>query len=134
MTVSFEKPIKNQRQKVARQNRKHSFYVQLYISFTRTHLFHHIKIKTIITTTHTHNFVGRRADGRKQSVCALSDSKRRCAAVSRAIHVLQIDCISPSLAIRMVYLPVLPAKCYISATSVTTTCVYRLNRSLSVRK
>ena len=40
MTVSFEKPIKNQRQKVARQNRKHSF---LYISSTRTHLFHHIK-------------------------------------------------------------------------------------------
>ena len=43
MTVSFEKPIKNQRQKVARQNRKHSFYVCMYISFTRTHLFHHIK-------------------------------------------------------------------------------------------
>ena len=43
---------------------------------------------TSSTTTH-HPQLRRRADGRKQSVCALSDSQRR-RAVSRAIHVLQI--------------------------------------------
>ena len=43
---------------------------------------------TSSTITH-HPQLRRRADGRKQSVCALSDSQRR-RAVSRAIYVLPI--------------------------------------------
>ena len=92
MTVSFEKPIKNQRQKVARQNRKHSFYVH----FLHAHppLSPHKKLKQ--SSQHTHNNIIDRPMG-EQCVHRWWCVHYRIAAVSRAICFAIVSRHSPSL-------------------------------------